>query len=207
MNQNMVSRLTKKKSVGLKPVVAPESNTSGSAGRLVAALEFGVSLKSGEYYMDALVDGIVWTFPIENYFIRLDPKDVDCLEILGTPRSTLSIIGNQQQNFHIMYHTKKSRLGFAPIRSVSGFGMGVFIPIRSVSGSRDVGETLTTFLHRSLYRFSNHSLLASLSFLQPFFAGLFVVSPTNFEEKGGMEVLGMKRKVSSLLLLRLFNPD
>ncbi|XP_010241283.1 PREDICTED: aspartyl protease family protein 2-like isoform X2 [Nelumbo nucifera] len=62
-------------------------------------------------------DGAVWTFPAENYFIRLDPEDVVCLAILGTPRSSLSIIGNyQQQNFHIMYDTKKSRLGFAPMR-------------------------------------------------------------------------------------------
>lgn len=62
-------------------------------------------------------DGAVWDFPVENYFIRLDPDDIFCLAILGTPRSSLSILGNyQQQNFHIMYDTKKSRLGFAPMR-------------------------------------------------------------------------------------------
>ncbi|KAL8474007.1 hypothetical protein ACS0TY_030041 [Phlomoides rotata] len=59
-------------------------------------------------------DGAVWNFPVENYFIKLDPDEVVCLAILGTPRSGLSIIGNyQQQNFHILYDTKKSRLGFA----------------------------------------------------------------------------------------------
>ncbi|KAL6983255.1 hypothetical protein U1Q18_016644 [Sarracenia purpurea var. burkii] len=60
-------------------------------------------------------DGAVWNFPIGNYFIRLEPEGVVCLAILGTPRSALSIIGNyQQQNFHVLYDTKKSRLGFAP---------------------------------------------------------------------------------------------
>ncbi|KAL0301686.1 UNVERIFIED_CONTAM: Aspartyl protease family protein 2 [Sesamum radiatum] len=59
-------------------------------------------------------DGAVWNFPVENYFIKLEPENVVCLAILGTPRSALSIIGNyQQQNFHILYDTKRSRLGFA----------------------------------------------------------------------------------------------
>ncbi|XVE72348.1 hypothetical protein DITRI_Ditri11bG0032100 [Diplodiscus trichospermus] len=62
------------------------------------------------------VDGAVWNFPVENYFIWLQ-EDVVCLAILGTPRSALSIIGNyQQQNFHILYDTKKSRLGYAPMK-------------------------------------------------------------------------------------------
>ncbi|KAJ7965060.1 aspartyl protease family protein 2 [Quillaja saponaria] len=62
-------------------------------------------------------DGAVWNFPVENYFIQIEPDDVVCLAILGTPRSALSIIGNyQQQNFHILYDTKKSRLGYAPMR-------------------------------------------------------------------------------------------
>lgn len=59
-------------------------------------------------------DGAVWDFPVENYFIQID-ADVVCLAILGTPKSALSIIGNyQQQNFHIVYDMKKSRLGYAP---------------------------------------------------------------------------------------------
>lgn len=62
-------------------------------------------------------DGAVWNFPVENYFIWLDPEEIVCLAILGTPRSALSILGNyQQQNFHILYDTKKSRLGFAPMQ-------------------------------------------------------------------------------------------
>ncbi|XP_059450025.1 aspartyl protease family protein 2-like [Corylus avellana] len=62
-------------------------------------------------------DGAVWNFPVENYFIRLEPEDVVCLAILGTPHSALSIIGNyQQQNFHILYDIKNSRLGYAPMR-------------------------------------------------------------------------------------------
>ncbi|XP_022769970.1 aspartyl protease family protein 2-like [Durio zibethinus] len=62
------------------------------------------------------VDGAVWNFPVENYFIWLE-ENVVCLTILGTPRSAFSIIGNyQQQNFHILYDTKKSRLGYAPMK-------------------------------------------------------------------------------------------
>ncbi|XP_060213847.1 aspartyl protease family protein 2-like [Lycium barbarum] len=62
-------------------------------------------------------DGAVWNFPVENYFIKLDPEDIVCLAILGTPHSAMSIIGNyQQQNFHILYDTKRSRLGYAPTR-------------------------------------------------------------------------------------------
>ncbi|XP_028751955.1 aspartyl protease family protein 2-like [Neltuma alba] len=61
-------------------------------------------------------DGAVWNFPVENYFIQIEPESVVCLAILGTPRNGLSIIGNyQQQNFHILYDTKKSRLGYAPM--------------------------------------------------------------------------------------------
>ncbi|XP_058101112.1 aspartic proteinase nepenthesin-2-like [Magnolia sinica] len=61
-------------------------------------------------------DGAVWNFPMENCFIPMDP-DVVCLAISETPHSLFSILGNyQQQNFHILYDTKKSRLGFAPMR-------------------------------------------------------------------------------------------
>ncbi|CAI8585029.1 unnamed protein product [Vicia faba] len=61
-------------------------------------------------------DGAMWDFPVENYFIQIE-SDVVCLAILGTPRSALSIIGNyQQQNFHILYDMKKSRLGYAPMK-------------------------------------------------------------------------------------------
>ncbi|KAJ4975089.1 hypothetical protein NE237_000195 [Protea cynaroides] len=62
-------------------------------------------------------DGALWNFPVENYFIQLEPEEIVCLAILGTPHSSLSILGNyQQQNFHILYDTKKSRLGFAPMK-------------------------------------------------------------------------------------------
>lgn len=62
-------------------------------------------------------DGAVWNFPVENYFIRIEQLDIVCLAMLGTPKSALSIIGNyQQQNFHILYDTKNSRLGYAPMR-------------------------------------------------------------------------------------------
>ncbi|GFQ03009.1 protein aspartic protease in guard cell 1 [Phtheirospermum japonicum] len=62
-------------------------------------------------------DGAIWNFPVENYFIKLEPDEVVCLAILGTPSSGLSIIGNyQQQNFHVLYDTERSRLGFAPTK-------------------------------------------------------------------------------------------
>ncbi|KAK7836676.1 aspartyl protease family protein 2 [Quercus suber] len=62
-------------------------------------------------------DRAVWNFPVENYFIPLEPEGIVCLAIMGTSRSSLSIIGNyQQQNFHIWYDIKKSRLGYAPMK-------------------------------------------------------------------------------------------
>ncbi|XP_010516578.1 PREDICTED: aspartyl protease family protein 2-like isoform X4 [Camelina sativa] len=64
----------------------------------------------------AFADGAVWNFPTENSFIWLT-EDLVCLAILGTPKSAFSIIGNyQQQNFHILYDTKRSRLGYAPTK-------------------------------------------------------------------------------------------
>ena len=61
------------------------------------------------------VDGAIWNFPTENYFIRLDPEEIVCLAMMENSRSAMSILGNyQQQNFHISYDTKRSRLGFAP---------------------------------------------------------------------------------------------
>ncbi|KAJ6838692.1 putative protein ASPARTIC PROTEASE IN GUARD CELL 1 [Iris pallida] len=87
------------------PVLSPCYNVSGVD--TVRMPEFGVEF----------ADGAVWDFPVENYFIRLEPEGIMCLAILGTPRSSLSIIGNyQQQNFHILYDTNKSRLGFAPTK-------------------------------------------------------------------------------------------
>ncbi|WRX10688.1 Xylanase inhibitor [Theobroma cacao] len=86
------------------PVLDPCYNVSGVEN--VELPDFGIQF----------VDGAVWNFPVANYFIWLE-EDVVCLAILGTPRSALSIIGNyQQQNFHILYDTKKSRLGYAPMK-------------------------------------------------------------------------------------------
>lgn len=87
------------------PILHPCYNVSGvEKGELP---EFGIQF----------ADGGVWNFPVENTFIRLEPEDVVCLAIMGTPKSALSIIGNyQQQNFHILYDTKKSRLGYAPMK-------------------------------------------------------------------------------------------
>ncbi|KAI3728561.1 hypothetical protein L6452_17199 [Arctium lappa] len=89
------------------PILEPCYNVSGVA-------DYEKDLPSFSILFD---DGAVWNFPVENYFIKLEPEEIVCLAVLGTPRSALSIIGNyQQQNFHIMYDTKKSRLGFAPTR-------------------------------------------------------------------------------------------
>ncbi|KAJ3692275.1 hypothetical protein LUZ60_012625 [Juncus effusus] len=87
------------------PVLSPCYNVSGfeTVDLPTFAVEFA--------------DGAVWNFPKENYFIRLDPEEIMCLAILGTPQSSLSIIGNyQQQNFHVLYDLKEDRLGFAPMR-------------------------------------------------------------------------------------------
>lgn len=87
------------------PILDPCYNVSG-VGKIELP-EFGI----------LFADGAVWNFPVENYFIWLEPEEVVCLAILGTPKSALSIIGNyQQQNFHILYDTKKSRLGYAPMK-------------------------------------------------------------------------------------------
>nr|GMC48506.1 aspartyl protease family protein 2-like [Ipomoea batatas] len=91
------------------PILDPCYNVSSTSGGLEALdlPSFGILFG----------DGAVWNFPIENYFIEIEPNEVVCLAILGTPRSALSIIGNyQQQNFHILYDTKQSRLGFAPTK-------------------------------------------------------------------------------------------
>ncbi|XP_044492082.1 aspartyl protease family protein 2-like [Mangifera indica] len=86
------------------PVLEPCYNVTGV--EKVELPEFGI----------LFADGGMWNFPVENYFIRLDPEDVVCLAILGTPQSAHSIIGNyQQQNFHVLYDTKRSRLGYAPM--------------------------------------------------------------------------------------------
>ncbi|MQM06167.1 hypothetical protein Taro_038985 [Colocasia esculenta] len=88
------------------PVLSPCYNVSGVEGPLELP---GLAVVFG--------DGAVWHFPPKNCFIRLEPEDVVCLAVLGTPRSSLSILGNyQQQNFHVVYDAGRSRLGFAPAR-------------------------------------------------------------------------------------------
>ncbi|KAJ6843854.1 uncharacterized protein M6B38_116880 [Iris pallida] len=82
------------------PVLNPCYNVSGVAGEEVVMPGFGLEF----------ADGAVWDFPAENYFIRLEPEAIMCLAFLETPRSSLSIIGNyQQQNFRILYDNKRSR--------------------------------------------------------------------------------------------------
>ncbi|KAL2938790.1 Aspartyl protease family protein 2 [Bienertia sinuspersici] len=61
-------------------------------------------------------DGAEWNFPVQNYFISVD-QDIVCLAMMSTKRSAFSIIGNyQQQNFQMLYDTKKSQLGYAPTK-------------------------------------------------------------------------------------------
>ncbi|KAF3525087.1 hypothetical protein F2Q69_00049471 [Brassica cretica] len=86
------------------PVLDPCFNVSGVDN--VQLPELGIEF----------ADGAVWNFPTENSYIWLN-EDLVCLAILGTPKSAFSIIGNyQQQNFHVLYDTKRSRLGFAPTK-------------------------------------------------------------------------------------------
>ncbi|XP_066399928.1 aspartyl protease family protein 2-like [Miscanthus floridulus] len=87
------------------PVLSPWYNVSGVEQPEVPLLSL------------LFTDGAVWDFPTENYFIRLDPDGIMCLAVLGTPRTSMSIIGNfQQQNFHVVYDLQNNRLGFAPWR-------------------------------------------------------------------------------------------
>ncbi|XP_076883643.1 aspartyl protease family protein 2-like [Bidens hawaiensis] len=87
------------------PILGPCYNVSGFMDYKNDLPSFAISFS----------DGAVWNFPVVNYFIELEPEEIVCLAVLGTPRSALSIIGNyQQENFHIMYDMNKSRLGFAP---------------------------------------------------------------------------------------------
>lgn len=89
------------------PVLGPCYNVSGLEDKEKLELPgFGFRFK----------DGSQWNFPVDNHFIWVD-QHVICLAFLSTPRNSFSIIGNyQQQNFHVMYDTKKSRLGFAQAR-------------------------------------------------------------------------------------------
>ena len=77
-----------------------------SGGQQVELPEFGIHFS----------DGAVWNFPKENYFYQYEPDEILCLAISKNPHSSLTIIGNlMQQNFHILYDTKKYRLGYAPM--------------------------------------------------------------------------------------------
>ncbi|CAH8389838.1 unnamed protein product [Eruca vesicaria subsp. sativa] len=88
------------------PILDPCFNVSGVEESKMELPELGI----------AFADGGVWSFPAENVFIWLS-EEVVCLAILGTPEASMSIIGNyQQQNFHILYDTERSRLGFAPTK-------------------------------------------------------------------------------------------
>ncbi|XP_057792907.1 aspartyl protease family protein 2-like [Salvia miltiorrhiza] len=105
IKEAIVERMSRYPVVEDFPILDPCYNVSGVEEPYLPS--FGI----------VFMDGAVWNFPPGNYFIRLDPDDIVCLAILGTPRSGLSIIGNyQQQNFHILYDTKESRLGFAPTK-------------------------------------------------------------------------------------------
>lgn len=87
------------------PVLSPCYNVSGIENVVMPGLSI------------VFKDGGTWDFPVENYFIRLEPEGIMCLAILGSPKKGLSIIGNyQQQNFHVLYDMKELKLGFAPMR-------------------------------------------------------------------------------------------
>lgn len=88
------------------PILTPCYNVSGVDTDNLEMPSFSIQFS----------DGAEWNFPIQNYFIWVD-REIVCLAMMGTKRSAFSIIGNyQQQNFHILYDTKRSRLGYAPTR-------------------------------------------------------------------------------------------
>ncbi|XP_021724581.1 aspartic proteinase nepenthesin-2-like [Chenopodium quinoa] len=85
------------------PILSPCYNVSGVENNDLEMPSFRIQFS----------DGAVWNFPVQNYFIRID-QEVVCLAMMATKRSAFSIIGNyQQQNFHMLYDTKRSRLGYA----------------------------------------------------------------------------------------------
>nr|KYP38769.1 Aspartic proteinase nepenthesin-2 [Cajanus cajan] len=85
-------------------IMSPCYNVSGA--QQLELPEFGIHF----------ADGAVWNFPAENYFYQYEPNEVICLAIIKTPNhSQVTIIGNLlQQNFHILYDVKRSRLGYSP---------------------------------------------------------------------------------------------
>ncbi|XP_021735276.1 aspartyl protease family protein 2-like [Chenopodium quinoa] len=86
------------------PILSPCYNVSGVENNDLEMPSFRIQFS----------DGAEWNFPVQNYFIRID-QEVVCLAMMGTKRSAFSIIGNyQQQNFHMLYDTKRSRIGYAP---------------------------------------------------------------------------------------------
>ncbi|KNA09444.1 hypothetical protein SOVF_153360 [Spinacia oleracea] len=88
------------------PILSPCYNVSGVENNKLDMPSFKIQFN----------DGAEWNFPVQNYFIRVD-QEVVCLAMLGTKRTAFSIIGNyQQQNFHMLYDTKQSRLGYAPTK-------------------------------------------------------------------------------------------
>ncbi|KAK7290311.1 hypothetical protein RIF29_04630 [Crotalaria pallida] len=100
-----------KKKIKLQPIALdnfimdPCYNVSGD--QQIELPDFGIHF----------VDGAVWDFPAENYFYQYEPGEVICLAISKTPHTPLTIIGNLlQQNFHILYDTKKYRLGYCPMK-------------------------------------------------------------------------------------------
>lgn len=60
-------------------------------------------------------DGAAWDFPVENYFIPIAPDGIACLAMRENKFPGYSVIGNYlQQDFHMWFDMKKSRLGYAP---------------------------------------------------------------------------------------------
>lgn len=104
IEEAFVQKITKYALVTDFPVLKPCYNVSG-----VDKLEM-------PNFKIHFSDGAEWNFPVQNYFIWVD-EDVVCLALMPIKPSGFSIIGNyQQQNFHILYDTKQSRLGFAPTK-------------------------------------------------------------------------------------------
>ncbi|KAJ6773948.1 ASPARTYL PROTEASE FAMILY PROTEIN 2-LIKE [Salix purpurea] len=64
------------------PILDPCYNVSGV--EKIELPDFGI----------LFADGAVWNFPVENYFIRLDPEEVVCLAILG--HSSICSVNNWQ---------------------------------------------------------------------------------------------------------------
>ncbi|KAI3914723.1 hypothetical protein MKW98_001959 [Papaver atlanticum] len=126
------------------------------------------SIRDGNEVLEIPVE--TWEFTTLSYFS--DPEEFFYLAILGTHRSSLLIFGNyHQQNFHILYDTKKSRLGFAPVKcddereAINGLLMLVNGNCNNQTTMRSTNSGILHCYPTLEYHESSHMLISNINFL------------------------------------------